>query len=299
MKITRKILHGLIPLYYLTLSACASIPLNLVNTLSRNSDTLVNKNIAYAANKKNILDIYQPARGRTQGGKVGSAPVVIFFYGGCWGACKTYTKNKYEFVAQSLSKNGVLVVIADFRIFPQYRFSDTITDAAQTVTWVKNNIHRYGGNPDNVFLMGHSSGAHLAATLVCDRRYLAQKTYQSISGLIGLAGPYDFFPFTEDYQKKVFAPKEYFYRSQPINFVTGKEPPMLLLYGDKDTTVHPRNITNMSNRVKKFGGKVDSIIYKDMSHVGLIAALSKPFQNRRPVLKDIVNFINNQGQTSK
>jgi len=268
----------------LLLTACASISVGYINNLAKNNNSIAGKDIAYADNKTNRLDIYKPKQSI-------NAPVVVFFYGGCWGACQSYSKKHYRFVAQALTSNGIVAVIVDYRTYPKVLFGDIIRDTSQSVEWVKNNISRFGGDPNKIFLMGHSSGAHLAATLICDRRYLTKNTYNNIRGFVGLAGPYDFLPFTANYQKQVFAPSTNYYLSQPINFVTGNEPPMLLLYGNRDVTVERRNIINMRNKIIQLGGKVESHIYDKLSHVKLISALAIPFQNKSPVLKDILSFI--------
>jgi len=293
MKVKMKNLRTILLLLIILLSsACSTLSINIANGLAKKQGSILNKDISYSENKSNFLDIYQPPRNNKLPNEQVKKPVIIFYYGGCWGACQSLKKNKYRFVAQALSSKGFIVVIADYRTYPQVRFKSIISDVARSVEWVKNNINKYGGDASKIYLMGHSSGAHLAATLISDRRYLKKKTYRSIKGFIGLAGAYDFYPFDQDYQAKVFAPEKNYRLSQPINFVSGKEPAMLLLYGDKDKIVKRRNIINMRNKVSALGGKVESKIYNDMGHVGLIASLSVPFQKSRPVLNDIVSFIN-------
>ena len=134
------------------------------------------------------------------------------------------------------------------------KFPEIIDDARRAVEWVHRNIGRYGGDPGKIFIMGHSAGAHLGAMLILDETYLDRDTYQAIQGFIGLSGPYDFLPHTEPYQYAVFGPETRYADSQPINFVDGTEPPLLLLYGDDDTQVKPRNIINLAEKIRAHGG---------------------------------------------
>lgn len=275
--------------FCLFLCSCTQVSLFIVNGLAEFDDYAVVENIPYGPNKLNHLDIYIPPSPDTQSPL--KMPVIVFFYGGCWGGCDTGLKEDYQFVAQALTSQGYIAVVADYRRYPEVRFPEIIDDARQATEWVKLNIEQYGGNANSIFLMGHSAGAHLAAMLTLDESYLSLQTRQAIRGFIGLAGPYDFLPFTEPYQYKVFAPQDAYPESQPINFVDGAEAPLLLLYGNDDTTVKPRNIINLAAKVQQLGGKVKTRYYDDIDHIGILAALSIPLRSRTSVLDDINQFI--------
>ena len=139
--------------------------------------------------------------------------------------------------------------------------------------------------------MGHSAGAQIGAILTLDERYLLPDTWSSLNGFIGLAGPYDFLPFTEEYQRIVFGPEENYPASQPVNFVGGNEPPLLLMYGTDDDTVRPSNIKSLTKKVTQAGGCVETHYYDGLDHAGLIGALALPLQNSSSVLSDITDFL--------
>jgi len=141
-------------------------------------------------------------------------------------------------------------------------------------------------------LMGHSAGAHIASMLVYNDLYLSVSSYHNIKGFIGLAGPYDFLPFDEWYQAELFAPPESYDQSQTINFVDGDEAPALLLYGNDDTRVKLRNIISLTRVINTKKGSVETHFYDDIDHAGLIGALSIPLRSSKPVMDDIVVFMN-------
>lgn len=271
--------------FLFALAGCASSTLFMLNALARFDDYTVIEDVAYGNHALNRLNIYLPAR------KQASRATVVFFYGGCWGGCETINKENYRFVAQALTGYGYTVVIADYRRHPEVKFSGIMADVGQSVIWVRAHIGEYGGDSENIFLMGHSAGAHLAAMLTFNKDYLPPETYQSIKGFIGLAGPYDFLPFTDAYQKVVFGPEKNYPASQPVNFVQGTEPPLLLLYGNNDVTVKPVNIESLSRKVRQAGGCVETHVYSNLDHVELLGALSLPLQNQEPVLSDIIRFL--------
>lgn len=267
------------------LAGCTHPTLLAINTLASFDDYTVIEDVAYGKHALNRLNIYLPAR------KQPGRATVVFFYGGCWGGCETINKENYRFVAQALTAHGYTVAIADYRRYPEVKFAGIMADVSQSVTWVRSHIAEYGGDPENIFLMGHSAGAHLAAMLTFNKDYLPPEAYQSIKGFIGLAGPYDFLPFTDAYQIEVFGPEENYPASQPVNFVQGTEPPSLLLYGNNDVTVKPVNIESLTSKVHQAGGCVETHMYNDLDHIELLAALSLPWQNHEPVLADIVRFL--------
>jgi len=275
------------------LTACANSAMTVANTLARFDDYTLTTDLPYGTHALNRLDIYQPdvkQVGETAKG------TVIFFYGGCWGACTTFTREHYRFVAQALTSQGYVVVIPDYRRYPDVLFPQIMADSAAVVAWVSNNIASYGGRADRIFLMGHSSGGHIAALLTVNERYLGADLHQDIRGFIGLAAPYDFI-FDKPYLPKVFAGLDYS-ESQPSHFVDGSEPPLLLLYGNEDKKVYLRNIVNMTKAVRLTGGVVEPHIYAGVDHVAILAALSIPYRSRSEVMNDIVSFLQRQANLS-
>jgi acetyl esterase/lipase len=266
------------------LTACSNSALMVANILARFDDYNLTANQPYGTHALNRLDIYQP--------KEKAKGTVIFFYGGCWGACTTFTRGNYRFVAQALTSRGYVVVIPDYRRYPEVLFPQMMEDSAAAVAWVSNNIARFGGRADQIFLMGYSSGGHLAAMLTVNERYLGVGLHQNIRGFIGLAAPYDFI-FDKPYLPKVFAGLDY-PESQPSHFIDGNEPPLLLLYGNEDKVVYMRNIVNITKIVRQKGGKVEPHIYNGVDHVAILAALSIPYRSRFKVLNDIAAFLQRQ-----
>ncbi len=109
------------------------------------------------------LDVYAPEG-------ASKAPVVVFFHGGGWsmGDKRQALKGKESVFPQA----GFVLVSANYRLAPEHRYPAFVQDAAAAVGCVRRNIARYGGDPGRLFVMGHSAGAHLAACLGADERWL-------------------------------------------------------------------------------------------------------------------------------
>ncbi len=199
------------------------------------------------------LDVYSPK------GEARDLPVVVFFYSGSF---QSGRRKDYRFVGEALTARGFVAVIPDYRVYPEVKFPTFIEDGASAVSWARNHIDRFGGDPSRLFLLGHSAGAYIAAMLALNPRYLAQVDLSSsdLRGFIGLAGPYDFLPLNNSKMFKIFNSYDTV-ETQPINFVTASAPPSLLLHGAKDKIIRPRNTESLAERLREANRPVVATIY--------------------------------------
>lgn len=272
------------------LSACS--PVTILNALAPKAGITETQNVRYAPGNRHELDIYAPSGEKP-------APVVVFIYGGGW---KDGNKAEYRFVAAALAARGFLTVVPDYRLFPQVRFPAFLQDNAAAVAWTKANIGRYGGEPNRIFLMGHSAGAYNVAMLTLDKQWLAAVGLdpdRDIAGTIGLAGPYDFLPLHDPELEDIFAPAGDLRLSQPITFARGNAPPMFLAAGTADTTVLPRNTEHLAAAIRRDGGVVEERLYPGVNHTKIIGAMSGVLHWLAPSMADVTAFLNRYaGRTS-
>lgn len=236
---------------------------------------------AYGALPVQRLDLHR-ARGAEP------APVAVFLHGGRW---REGRREDYRFVGAALAARGILVLVPDYRRFPEVRFPAFVEDAARAVAWAREHAAAHGGDPDRIVLVGHSAGAHIAALLATDARYLARHGLQprDLRGVVGIAGPYDFLPLTDPGLRAVFGDESGWQASQPVHFVDGDEPPFLLLHGDADRSVGLRNSETLAERLRASGGKVEHRVYPDVGHVRILSAFR--FPRLAPTLRDTAAFI--------
>ena len=145
--------------------------------------------------------------------------------------------------------------------------------------------------------MGHSAGAHMAAMLALDRSYLVNRNVPatSIRGLIGLAGPYDFLPLTEPNVIALFSTEKNLAMTQPISYVKPAEaasiPPVLLLHGDADTRVYPKNSINLTRELRAAGAKVEFELLPGIDHTSIIAKFTRLLRGDGKVVDRVDQFI--------
>lgn len=265
------------------LAACS--PIKVLNALTPTSTFTKTSSLAYGDDPRQKLDIYRPVTA------LPDAPVVVFFYGGSW---NSGSRDDYGFVGEALASRGIMVVIADYRLYPQVRYPLFLQDGAQAVAWAYQHSAEYGGDPRKLYVMGHSSGAYNAAMLALDPQWLAGVGLSPsvFKGWIGLAGPYDFLPIENRDVRPVFFYPDSPPDSQPINHVSQSAPPSLLIASVDDNLVNPkRNTGGLAKKLRAAGVPVEEFYFTRTSHATLVASMSRPLRWLAPVLDRVTAFI--------
>ena len=266
------------------MTACS--PLKLLNALTPDATFDKTEGIAYGADPRQKLDVYVPRP------PMKNAPVVVFFYGGSW---NSGSRSDYAFVGEALASRGIVAVLADYRLYPQVRYPLFLEDGARAVAWTHEHIRQFSGNPQRLYLMGHSSGAYNVAMLALDPGLLGAVglSPHNLSGWIGLAGPYDFLPIKNPLVRPVFFWPDSPPRSQPINHVSRGAPPALLIAASDDELVNPaRNTGGLARKLREAGVPVQDLYFSRTSHATLVATLSRPLRGLAPVLDVVTAFVN-------
>ena len=241
------------------------------------------RDIAFGPAARHRLDIYAPPRDGTR------RPVILFIYGGSW---SSGSKETYGFVGSALAARGFVTVIADYRLVPEVRFPGFVEDGALALRFIRQSIATYGGDPQRIFVLGHSAGAYNAVMLALDPRFLASAGVPSgtIRRVAALSGPYDFLPLDHPSTIAAFGQARDLARTQPVNLARRGAPPMLLGTGTADTTVLPRNSEALARRLQTAGARVELRRYEGVGHPGTILAFNTLFGGTAPTLADVTRF---------
>jgi acetyl esterase/lipase len=270
----------------LLLSGCHAFLFAGLNTTDEHKGIDVERHIVFDAQHHLALDVYRPIHAK-------DAPIVVFFYGGDWMRGK---RQWYRFTGAALAARGVIVVIPDYRKYPSVKMDGFMQDAARAVGWAHAHAGQIGGEPQDIFVMGHSAGGQIAALLATDPSWLETQDMQprDLAGFIGLAGVYDFVPIAAKEKDMIgmfgkTATEQR--RAQPVSFVHGAEPPMLLLHGTADHEVDPSNSKSLARAMLAQHEDVTLKLYPGIGHSGLLFSLSRPLREHAPVLDDVLAFI--------
>jgi len=243
----------------------------------------VARDVPFGDHPAQMLDIYAPKDFET------ALPVLVFFHGGGW---NSGTRAEYEFAGRAYAAAGFITVLPGYRIVPEAHFPDFVVDGALALNWIDAEISVFGGDPKRLALMGHSAGAYNAAMLALDpARFGANAAPANIKALVGLSGPFDFYPFEVPEAIETFSRTGEPERTQPINLAHPGAPPAYLGHGTKDTVCGLHNTENLAAALRASGVPVIERHYAGIGHAAPLLALFPLLRWRVPVYRETVRFL--------
>ncbi|AWV97096.1 alpha/beta hydrolase [Arcticibacterium luteifluviistationis] len=246
--------------------------------------------LPYIKNSKTLvksspkLDVYQPPKSENN-------PVVIFIHGGNWDAGN---KDIYTFLGRNFAKKGIVSVIPNYTLSPNGSYDNMAKDVSAAIQWTSDNIAKHNGNPNEIFLMGHSAGGHLIALAGTNPKY--SETANLVKGIIlNDAAGLDMYSYLKEnppskshHYKVTWTEDEANWKdASPIYFLSEKVPPFLVYTGTK---TYPSIISGNKGFVKKLNQFQPSVTIKFLpkKHVPMMRQFFFPW-NRH--YKEITEFI--------
>ena len=256
-------------------SACASKKTNNISYL---------KNTAVIEESFPELNIFQPSKSKNN-------PVVIFIHGGYW---DEGNKDIYWFLGRNFSKKEIVTVIPNYTLSPSGNYDTMAKEVAATIQWTYENIAKYNGNPNQIFLMGHSAGGHLIALVGTNPKYL--ENTEIIKGIIlNDAAGLDMYSYLKEYPPTknhnydtTWTKDENNWKdASPIYFLSEKAPPFLIYVGTK---TYPSIISSNKDFIQKLNEyqPTSKINFLSKKHVPMMRQFLFPWNKH---YKEINEFI--------
>lgn len=238
---------------------------------------VVNKDIFYSKKDKASysLNIYQPKKSQKLN------DVLVFVHGGSW---SSGDKKTYWWLGRNFARKGVICVVINYPLAPAVKYNQMALAVAEAFLWTKGNIAEYGGNPDRIFAMGHSAGAHLIELINADGQYFKNLDAQNpIKGVV-LNDPFGL----DMHEYLSTAEKDHFYydfirtftldpavwkKGSPLSYVTNIKNPHLLFYGSKTYGAIKLQTPQLFQALATQNVSVQLNRIKGKKHVGMIAQM--------------------------
>ncbi len=246
--------------------------------------TVMKGNIAYNNDTlpKHLLDIYLPANAK------GKLPLVIFIHGGGWLSNDKYADIGYmkKTVAEIVSAGFALASI-DYRFSTQTVFPAQIQDCNRAVSFLYDNADKYGFDKNHFAVMGFSAGGHLASLLGLSKNNNVENFFMAgsskafkIKAVVDFYGPAELvlFPGADDAKSPEgiligAAPldrPDLAKAASPVTYVDKGDPPFLIIHGEKDNLVSPKQSRLLQSWLNVAGVKNKLIMVKDAPHFGVM-----------------------------
>ncbi|MDQ7918166.1 alpha/beta hydrolase [Mesonia sp. MT50] len=195
-------------------------------------------------------------------------PVLLFVHGGNWDSGK---KETYGFLGRNFAKKGVVTVISEYTLSPQADYKQMTQEVAKSILWIKNNIEDYGGDPQQIYVTGHSAGGHLVALATMDSSYSYGIDKKDIAGIIlNDAAGLDMYsylqknpPTSENHYLSTWTKNpETWKKASPITYMDATTPRVLMYWGSKSYASIIEANQDFYTKLKAFQPQLKSIVLK-------------------------------------
>src|SRR5207245_2937763 len=225
---------------------------------------------AYGGSAIEGLDIYAS--------KGPNAPINIFIHGGAW---RTGLAKNYTFAAELFVQAGAHLVVPD-HVWVQDAGGNLMPLAEQVrrvVTWVYRNAQSFGGDPNRIYVSGHSSGAHLAAVLLTtDWPKNFNLPADIIKGGLCCSGPFDLKPVRLSARSRYIKfTDEMEHAFSPPRHLDKLRAPVIVAYGTLETPEFQRQARDFAAVVKAAGKPVQLLIGEGYNHFEILETLANPY----------------------
>ncbi|KAL2522891.1 Isoprenylcysteine alpha-carbonyl methylesterase ICME [Forsythia ovata] len=264
----------------------------------------VRRSIVYGDQPRNRLDLYLPSNGD------GLKPVVAFVTGGAW---IIGYKAWGSLLGLQLAERDIMVACIDYRNFPQGTISDMVNDVSQGIEYICNNIIDYGGDPNKIYLMGQSAGAHISSCALLQQAIKESRSnsiswsVSQIKAYFGLSGGYNLLNLVDHFHNRglyrsiflsimegeksleQFSP-EVIVQDPSSNKAVSMLPHMVLFHGTTDSSIPSDESKAFVNTLHRMGARAELILYDGKTHTDLF--LQDPLRGGKDELFDyVVAFI--------
>jgi acetyl esterase/lipase len=227
------------------------------------------------------LDLYVPS------GAPGFATMVFFHGGGLTGESKD---GQYAQI-KIFSAYGIAVVNVNYRLSPTVSFPAYIEDAAASVAWTYSHIEEYGGNPNRIFISGHSSGGYLTAMLGMDSHYLidAGVSFDQIAGFIPISGEM-YTHFTVLRERGLSGVMSVIDEAAPIYYARADTPAFLNICGGNDLPGYADQNRDFTATLKAAGNtRAEYLEFEGRTHGSIVGEI--PTNPNDAVAQTMLSFI--------
>jgi len=252
-----------------------------------------NKNISYmeatATLPQKSLNVFAPKKAK-------NAPVLIFIHGGSWHSGR---KEIYDFMGNRLAAKGVVSVIIDYPLAPDYQLPAMEKASVLAIQWVKENIASYGGDSNNIYVSGHSAGGHLAALAAIKKGPWAELGVSNpLKGAIlndpaGLDWYWFLTELKEKYNKEdnydAFTSDPAVWKAfSPIYFLEGKQIPLLIMEGERTYPGIKLTVERFRKAAEEKAMELDYSFYPKTKHIPMVTQFFFPWSKG---YKDVLEFM--------
>jgi arylformamidase len=244
---------------YINLSDKAKALANKKNTL--------HADLHYGESTSQRLDLYMPSQSS-------QARLMVYIHGGYW---QELSKEESSFAATNFQQHGFHFAVLNYTLAPKASLTEIVAENRQAIAWLYTEATKFGYHRDQIYVCGSSAGAHLAMMMLQTNwsDYIIGYQGNIIKGVCAVSGVYDLQPLVDSY---VNAPLKMdiseAQQNSPLLLPLPKAVPMIIAFGDNETSEFKRQSEAMSDKLRTQGFEVQYQEIAGRNHFNVIVDLS-------------------------
>ncbi len=221
-------------------------------------------NISYGNRKKEKLDIFVPNNPH-------KCPVQVYFHGGYW-----ISRDKYDHshLAEPSIKNNIIHISVNYDLCPDVTLDIIVEEAIEAIKWINNNISKYGGDKNNINLIGHSAGAHLVAMALTKNIVKKESFIKSATLISGIYSPE--ITMYLSVNEKIKITDRVSRVTNVLNYKLAIKTKILVIVGEHEPKEWKELSVEYINWLKKNGVITKLYVAKALNHFTIVKSLSNP-----------------------
>jgi arylformamidase len=222
--------------------------------------------LRYGPTADETLDVFPAA--------AGNAPMLVFVHGGAW---RGGHKDDYSFPAETLVGAGACYVALNFANIPAARLPEMAAQVRRAIAWVHANARTFGGDPERLYLSGHSSGAHLAAVALTTDWTALGRPGSVVRAALCVGGMYDLrAPLLSARSAYVQVSREEEDQLSPRRHVDRIRCPVVVAHGERESPEFKRQAAEFSAALAATGPGSELIVGPGLNHFEMLETLRRP-----------------------
>jgi arylformamidase len=225
--------------------------------------------IPFGPSSDEILDIFTPDKAQ------GPAPVQVFIHGGYW---RAFQARDFDFIARTVTAAGALAVVINYALVPAVRMAELVRQCRAALAWVQASIAGYGGDPQRIYISGHSAGGHLVAMMAAVAPQPGEPdTRGMIKAGVAISGLYDLEPIRLSYLQETLKLSEAEVAAySPQLHPPARSVPLLLAYGSAESEEFARHATEYGRLLRERGVACEVRALDGYNHMSICSAFADP-----------------------
>jgi len=219
------------------------------------------KDLQYGDHARECLDIFPSNKS--------NATVLVFIHGGYW---QLFDKTKFHFIAEAFLLHNITTVLINYPLAPDATMDEIVASCYKAMIWLRQNLADFNADPNDVYIAGHSAGAHLAAMLM--NKQWADEMPHFIKGICLLSGLFNLIPIQISYRNESLRMnKEIAIRNSPVELMPAQICPLLITVGATETEEFKDQSRQLYNKCKSKAASIELMELQGLNHFSILDAL--------------------------